>query len=251
MTLIRQLVDVLAAPLVIALLLALAGFAARLAGRRRLGWSLLTCAAVLAYLFSTSLVGRALLHPLETKYPPLAEMQPPPVAYVVVLGSGYEPRDGIPVTAALDEDGVVRVVEAVRLARLLPQSRLVVSGGAVPGHVPTALGYARLAQALGIPAQSIVVSDRAVNTRGEARDIENLLGRSPFLLVTSAYHMPRAMLLMRQAGAKAIAAPTEQRSLGPGRVTLRDFLPGSGGLKDSERALHEYVGLAADASGLE
>jgi uncharacterized SAM-binding protein YcdF (DUF218 family) len=60
--------------------------------------------------------------------------------------------------------------------------------------------------------------------------------------------MPRAMLLMRQYGANPIAAPTGQRAFGSIRVSWRDFVPGSGGLGDSERALHEYAGLAADAS---
>jgi uncharacterized SAM-binding protein YcdF (DUF218 family) len=168
----------------------------------------------------------------------------------VVLGSGYLPHDGIPVTAALDDDALVRVVEAVRLARVLKGSRLVVSGGAAPGHIPGAQGYAQLALAMGISPESLIVSDQPLDTRAEARAVRRLLGGSPFLLVTSAYHMPRAMLMMRQAGTNPIAAPTGQRAFGASRISWRSFVPGSNGLRDCERALHEYVGFAAIASGL-
>jgi uncharacterized SAM-binding protein YcdF (DUF218 family) len=240
----------LTAPLVIVLFMALVALALHVAGRSRVTRILLICAAILAYLSSISFVGQALLHPLEAAFPPLGDV-PPTVGYVVVLGSGYAPHDGIPVTAALDEDGLVRAVEAVRLARALRGSLLVVSGGGSRGHLPAAQGYAQLARALGVPEESIIMRASPLDTKAEAREVGKLLGNSPFLLVTSAYHMPRAMLMMRRAGANPIAAPTGQRAFGAAGVTLRAFLPGSGGLRDTERAIHEYLGLAAIAGGLD
>src|SRR5437016_9603084 len=106
---------------------------------------LLTLAAVIAYLGAIVPVGDALLSPLEHKYSPVREnVALPAVDYVVVLGSGYAPHDGIPITAALDEDGLVRIVEGVRLVRRLGSARLVVSGGARTGRAPPAQGYAGL-----------------------------------------------------------------------------------------------------------
>jgi uncharacterized SAM-binding protein YcdF (DUF218 family) len=250
--LLKAVAAVLASPLLLALLVTLAAVGLRLAGRIRVSRLLLIGAACLAYLASIPLVGQALLRPLETRYPPIAG-DPPVVGYVVVLGSGYAPHDGVPVTAALDEDGLVRGVEAVRLARALPGSRLLVSGGGASGadERPTAQGYARLARAMGIAQEAIILSDRPLDTEAEAREVRQLLGSSPFLLVTSAYHMPRAMLLMRQAGAHPIAAPTGQHAYGRVRIEWRAFLPGASGLHDTERALHEYLGLAAIAIGLD
>jgi uncharacterized SAM-binding protein YcdF (DUF218 family) len=250
MILIKEAAALMTAPLVIVLLMAIAALVCRLARRGRASGVLLTCAAALLYLSSISLVGQALLRPLEARFPPLTGEQPPAVGYVVVLGSGYAPHDGIPVTAAVDEDGLVRVVEAVRLIRSLRGARLVVSGGPSPGHVPVAQGYAQLARGLGVAEQSIIMSDKPLNTRAEAGEVRRLLGSSPFLLVTSAYHMPRAMLLMRQTGANPIAAPTGQRAFGATPVTWRSFLPTSGGLGETERALHEYLGLATVVGGL-
>jgi uncharacterized SAM-binding protein YcdF (DUF218 family) len=249
---VKHAVEALTAPLVLATLLVLAALGCRLAGRRRGPTLLLTSAVILVYLSSIPLVGRALLRPLESRFAPLEENHTPAVGYVVVLGSSYRPHDGIPASAALDEDGLQRAVEAVALVRALPGARLVASGGASsPESPPVAKGYARVARALGVPEQSIVLSDQPLDTRGEARAVGKMLANTPFLLVTSAYQMPRAMLLMRRAGADPIAAPTGQRAFGTVPVSWRDFLPGSRGLRDTERALHEYAGLAAIAAGLD
>ena len=76
------------------------------------------------------------------------------------------------------------------------------------------------------------------------------LGGAPFVLVTSAYHMPRAVRLMQRAGQHPIPAPTGQRV---GAFPWRGFhrwLPTSAGLRDTELALHEYLGLAALTLGI-
>jgi uncharacterized SAM-binding protein YcdF (DUF218 family) len=251
MLLMKGIADVLAGPLVIVLLIAIAAAVCRLAGRSRASGILLVGAAVLTYAASIPLVGQALLRPLESRFPPLNPDGLPSVDYIVILGSGYAPHDGISVTAALDREGLMRAVEAVRLARLLPGARLVVSGGPFPEYPPVAQGYAELARALGVAEQSLILSDRPRDTRTESDEVRRLLGSTPFLLVTSAYHMPRAMLLMRRAGAQPIAAPTGQRAFGAIRISWRSFLPGAGGLGDTERALHEYAGLAAISTGLD
>jgi uncharacterized SAM-binding protein YcdF (DUF218 family) len=170
------------------------------------------------------------------------------VSYVVVLGSSYAPHDGVPLTAALDADGLARVVEAVRLARHLQEARLLVSGGAPPGQSAPALGYAELARQLGIGERSLLVLDTALDTATEARAIAALVGTAPFILVTSAYHMPRAVLELRRAGAEPIAAPTGQLVGGSNSSDLRAWLPNSSALRKVERALHEYIGLAALAA---
>jgi uncharacterized SAM-binding protein YcdF (DUF218 family) len=249
-TVMKGAIAVLTAPLSLALWIALAGGITWRRGRRRAASALLLGSAVLAYAFSTPLVGRALLWPLESSYPPLGA-PPPQLSYVVVLGSGYMPRGGVPVTAALDAEGLVRIVEGVCLLRQLPQARLIVSGGARPGVPTVAAGYARLAQALGVAPEALWLADQARDTRGEMRDIVQRVGRAPFLLVTSASHMPRAMLLARRAGGLPVAAPTGQRVPGGPGFTWLQLVPSAAGLGDSETALHEYLGLAAIYVGLQ
>ena len=86
----------------------------------------------------------------------------------------------------------------------------------------------------------------SLDTSEEALHVARLMGSTPFLLVTSAYHMRRAMKLMQRAGAQPIAAPTgylaRNRRLGWDMV-----VPSSNALRRTERALHEYQGLLAIA----
>lgn len=237
----RGLAAPLGNPLLLAIILAALGLWLSRVRARRAGAWLVAAAAGLAYLSSTALVGNALIAPLERQYPPFDPTQVAAVRDIVVLGSGYEPRGRIPVTGAIDADGLTRAVEGVRLARLRPGSRLLLSGGAPPGFTPSALGYAQLADDLGVQRSALVVLDRAQDTEQEAREVAAVLGNAPFILVTSAYHMPRAMQLMRRAGANPVPAPTGQLS----RAERFGVLPGARGLRRTEAALHEYLGLAA------
>jgi uncharacterized SAM-binding protein YcdF (DUF218 family) len=235
----------LISPLAAALLLGAIAVVCRLSRRPGLARILLIVAAAVVYVGSISIVGDALLGPLEHRYPPLRRDLPlPAAAYVVVLGSGYAPHDGVPVSAALDADGLGRVVEAVILVRRLADARLVVSGGAPAGQSAPAVGYAEIARELGISETSLVVLDRALDTREEARAIAALVGNAPFILVTSAYHTPRAMQELRLAGVRPIPAPTGQLVGGANSLNWRAWLPNSSGLRKVERALHEYIGLA-------
>jgi uncharacterized SAM-binding protein YcdF (DUF218 family) len=247
---IKHLIGALLSPVEVTLLLLALALIFHLARRRSIARSLLVCAAVFGYLSSTALVGDELLSPLEGEYPPLRQdFSLPAVGYVVVLGSGYTPHDNVPITAALDPDGLARVVEGVRLMRRLQSARLIVSGGAPPGLKPSAIGYAELARGLGVSEELLTVSRDSLDTSAEALAVAKLLGKAPFLLITSAYHMPRAMKLMRRAGASPIPAPTAQRT-GIG-FRWHDLLPSAGGLASTERAIHEYLGLAALAMSLQ
>jgi len=249
----KQIVDVFIAPLTAALLLALAAGVMLLRKRARAATYLVSCGALLVYLGSIPIVGNALLIPLENQYPAVPDDGPvPPAAFVVVLGSSYWPRSGVPVTAALDREALVRIVEGIRLFRKLPGATLIVSGGGIPGSsAPTALGYAELAAELGVDRAALIVLDTPLDTTAEARAVAERTGQAPFLLVTGAYHMPRAMRRMEAAGARATAAPTGHLASAGLGLSWRDFLPTSAGMQRTERAVHEYVGLLAMTLGID
>jgi uncharacterized SAM-binding protein YcdF (DUF218 family) len=250
MSYLKECITALTAPLMLALLLAVVAGVVAWRGRKPVALGLLVAALIVAFVTSEGVVGDWLLDSLEARYPPLLDQSALQARWIVVLGSSYTPRDGIPVTAALDQDSLVRIVEGVRLARLNPAAKLLVSGGAADGKPRPAQGYAELAHDLGIDQDSLVVSDQALDTNEEARDVVKLLGGEPFLLVTSAYHMPRAMQLMRRAGARPIAAPTGQLVNAGQGFRWRALLPSSAGLGKSERAVHEYLGFLAMTIGV-
>lgn len=247
---VKQLVGMIATPLLLALLIAMLATLLRLLNRSRASKGLFVMAVAVAYLGATGLVANALLLPLERQYPPLDTNIAPP-RHIVVLGSYYAPRDGLPVTAALGSDGLARITEGVRLARIFPEAQLIVSGGTVSGYAPSAQGYSRLARELGVAPDRIKVIDTPRDTKEEAAAIAALLGSTPFLLVTSAAHMPRAMRYMLSAGARPLAAPTAHRVDATQGWDWRSLLPFASALRNSEAALHEYVGLLAIQTGLQ
>jgi len=248
---IKELLEILMLPITFASALVAIGVICRLLGRKRTAAWLLGLAAAIAYFGSTGIVGDALLRPLENRYPPLILGQSPAlVSYVVVLGTGYVPRDDIPVTAAIAEDGLVRIVEGVRIFRQLRAAHLLVSGGARAGQTPSALGYAILARDLGVAPDSLIVLDRPLDTDEEAHAIASLIGHAPFVLVTSAYHMPRAMRLLLGLNLHPIPAPTGQMSGLSSSGDWRRYVPNSAELRKTERALHEYLGSVALAAGI-
>ena len=110
----KNFVHIWLSPLMIGFALAAVAALLRICRLKRASLALAALAASVVYLGSTALVGDALVRPLESAYPPLhADQAIIGVHFVAVLGSGYAPSDDIPVTAALDEDGLVRLIEGV------------------------------------------------------------------------------------------------------------------------------------------
>jgi uncharacterized SAM-binding protein YcdF (DUF218 family) len=248
----KQLVGTLAMPLVFAMSLTIVGIAFRALRWPRTSRWLWILAAAIAWLSALPITGDALLLPLESRYAPLdVERWKGSATHVVVLGSSYAPRGNVPVTAALDDEALARGTEAIALFRRLHANRLIVSGGAIPAWRASARGYAVLARALGVGAESLIVLDRPLDTGDEAREVQAILGATPFVLVTSAYHMPRAVLLMKRAGAHPIPAPAAQRVWAGPMRSVHGFLPSARGLRKTELALHEYIGLLATRLGLD
>jgi len=181
----------------------------------RAGWTCVTVATVLLILFCNKVVSGLLVRPLETMYPPIPELsadQPLPSAlaacrYVVVLGSGHADVPDQAATTKLSEAGLARIVEGVRLARLLPAADLIVSGPAVHGNSTHASVLARAAADLGIDPARIQQIDTARDTEDESRAVRALVGDAPVALVTSAAHMPRAAALFQRAGVRALPCP--------------------------------------------
>lgn len=236
---IKKIIGALLGPLVIAFMLLALAVCLRAWGRRRAALWAAATACLIAYLGAAPFFGATLLGTLERQYPPMAV--PPDVEYIAVLGSDYSPGKSIAITGALDADGLARIVEGIRLSKASNNARLIVSGGAPEGG-RSAHGYARLARELGVPQSSLIVIDEPLDTAAEARAVANILKTTPFVLVTSAYHMPRAMRLMKAAGTQPIAASAGQRVKDVG-WRWQTLLPSSGGLRMTELALHEYAGL--------
>ncbi|HEX7072106.1 MAG TPA: ElyC/SanA/YdcF family protein [Rhodothermales bacterium] len=240
----KKIAGLLAQPLSIVLLLLVVGLVLLWRpAHQRWGRRLILAGTALLFLVSLKVLPYAIGRELESRFPPYQAESSPVPEYVVVLGGGIREDAAMPLSSRLSQSALARVVEATRIAKLHPEARLVVSGGYVFTSVSEADVAAEVAQMLGIDSTRIVREDRSRDTRDQARLIRDIVGNRPFVLVTSAIHMPRSMALFEKQGLHPIPAPTgyffdADFSDGP-----RSFLPTAEHLRALEVVLHEIYGM--------
>jgi uncharacterized SAM-binding protein YcdF (DUF218 family) len=197
----------------------------------------------LLYLFSFAPFGYLILRPLESRYAPVSSSTlNKDVRWIVVLGGGSREDKALTPEDRLGDASLKRLLEGVRLSRLLPKSRLVLSGGDYQGISPDAVIMRQVALDQGVARDRIILESASVDTIDQAKFLRDRLGQAPFYLVTSAGHMPRAMRMFIRSGTQPLAAPTDFRAVwAPFQVT--DFFPQAGVLANTERAFYEYLGL--------
>jgi uncharacterized SAM-binding protein YcdF (DUF218 family) len=238
-------------PLPFCLVLLIAGWLlARSARRARLGRGLMAAGILLLLLLSNKAVGTWLLRPLEAQYPPVPELAagaPAPAMlqgcrYVLVLGGGHA---DVPELAAMDQlsdSARARIMEGVRILRALPDAQLVVSGHGTGDHPSHAAVLAQAAVSLGVDPARILRLDTPKDTEEEARDAAPVIGEARFALVTSAWHMPRAMALMRHAGLHPVACPADFQAKRNPEFRLMDCTWDTEALGRSTMTVYERLG---------
>ena len=194
---------------------------------------------------SLPLLSDALVGSLEQSAERLTPDDVPASDAAVVLGGmlvDVRGKHGI-VTEWADPDRFWGGLELLRAGRA---PRLVFMGGRMPWSAgPQTEGEAlrRAAIAEGVPAAAISVTDEVRNTADEARAVARVLPANArhITLVTSAYHMPRAARLFRQAGFEVTEYPVDFQ-VGIARRTLLDVLPSADAFDNSSWALRELLG---------
>jgi uncharacterized SAM-binding protein YcdF (DUF218 family) len=235
-----------AAPSALLILGALIGaaFSARRSGQLLA----LGCLAILLVLGAAP-AGALLIAPLENRFPAPPADAPPPYG-VIVLGGAIDDDISLARGHTTFDEGAERLTQAVVLARRFPSTRIVYTGGSnsLRGRPSSEAEQARnLMVALGVDAQRITLETRSRNTDENARFTAEIVHPQPdqsWLIVTSAYHIPRAMGLFRKAGFNAIAVPVDYRTLG-GPADWRPNVNLPHGLVLFDLAVHEWVGLVA------
>jgi uncharacterized SAM-binding protein YcdF (DUF218 family) len=88
----------------------------------------------------------------------------------------------------------------------------------------------------------LLLIEDARDTADESACLRDLLGEAPFALVTSAWHMPRAMALCTAQGLHALPCPTDYMAGSPPRHHLGDYFWDTASLDRTTKAVHEYIG---------
>jgi uncharacterized SAM-binding protein YcdF (DUF218 family) len=244
-----KLVGFVIQPLNLIALFLLIGLIASLFRLRRLALLFPALALFILVVSAWTSTGSVLLEPLEDRFARPA-VPPEKIRGVIVLGGFFEGGINLVRHGYELNDSGDRIVEAAILARRYPDAEIVVTGGngslmlAGEGDAVTA---PRLLEALGVPAGRLRLETRSRNTYENAVFTKKLIQPKPgekWLLVTSAFHMPRSMALFRKAGFDVVAWPTDYRTAGDERLSLaRDNAIDC--LQNTTLAIREWVGLAA------
>lgn len=169
----------------------------------------------------------------------------------IILLGGFEDgwistgRGGLGLNEAAE-----RVTEGMRLAHRHPEAKVVFTGG-VGGlfarNVEASSSVAAFLTDAGIAKDRLVLEDKSRNTYENAiytRDLVKPAAGERWYLVTSAYHMPRAIGLFRKAGFDVIAYPVDYRTRGPEDL-VRFFERIPQGLMRLDLGVNEWLGLIA------
>jgi uncharacterized SAM-binding protein YcdF (DUF218 family) len=183
--------------------------------------------------------------PLEDRFPAYVD-DGGPIAGVIVLGGASDAPESLRRGQLLVNDAGDRLIALGDLARRLPAARLVFSGG--PGSLgdpnSESTGVQRFEGTLGIEAGRVAFEGASRNTRENAVFTAAMVppkAGERWLLVTSAFHMPRAMGCFRAVGYDVVAYPVDYRDTGPSAAVRLT----SDSLALLDLVAKEWVGLVA------
>jgi uncharacterized SAM-binding protein YcdF (DUF218 family) len=216
---------------------------------RRTGRAILGAGLVLLLLVGYSPLGNWLLLPLSERFPAWTEAGRAPDG-IIVLGGAIDSDISAARHAVELDASAERVVAMLELARRFPNAKIVYSGGSgnlIQNSAAEAPVAARLLETFGVAPDRIVLEDKSRTTAENATFVRKLIAPKPgelWLLVTSAWHMPRSIGAFRAAGLDVTAYPVDWRTRGWGDAEL-PFNSLSGGLQRTDVAVHEWAGLIA------
>jgi uncharacterized SAM-binding protein YcdF (DUF218 family) len=215
----------------------------------RAGRRLMATALVLLAICAFSPLANLLLYPLEQRFPKWDSAHGEPDGIIVLGGSidaDLSSAHGVPViTAAAD-----RIIGGATLAHRYPNARLVYTGGSgnlLSNDAKEADYATALFQGLGIPKSRLIMERQSRNTKENAEFTKQLVKPKQgerWLLVTSAYHMPRSIGLFRAAGFAVEAYPVDWK-IGTREDLFRYYVTGNDGLQLVDTAAREWLGLIA------
>lgn len=216
---------------------------------RKGGWRLAFAAILATLILGLLPIADLLIRPLEQRFP-IFQDDGQPVSGIILLGGAVEGAPSAAWGQIIANESAERLLETIRLAIRYPQARLLISGGG--GKVfgedeAEAPIIAHYFESLGIDSKRFLIEDRSRTTYENAVFSRNLVHPAPgerWLLVTSAWHMPRAVGVFRKAGFAIVPCPVDFRTSGPAG-SLEPFASVSDGLRRLDVGLKEWVGLIA------
>ena len=232
-------------PFSLALLLLLLGIGFVLFGRRWKGL-LVVFISFVVLVVAGSPVSKSLYANHERSFPVTPVGSSPQGDAIVVLGGDVAIPNSPRVTSQLNGN---RLIHAYRLYRAGKAPVILISGGNVfpqEGLDPEAFYSRRLLEEFGVPSDAILLESDSRNTHENAvrtRKILGAIGIDQILLVTSGFHMKRAVLTFEKSGFDVIPSPSGISVVDYAQPRLLDWWPSLGNLKRAQILIHEKIGL--------
>lgn len=215
-----------------------------------LGRKLVIASIALLAICGFSPLGNWLLYPLESRFPPWDAARGAPDG-IVVLGGAIDPDLSAAHGAAAFGGSAGRIIAAATLAHRYPNARILYSGGnanLVSDDASREADYAvAVFESLGISKDRLMLDRRSRNTFENAEFSKAIAvpkNGERWLLVTSAYHMPRSVGIFRKVGFAVEPFPTDWRLAGAADL-LKFSIFSVEGLEHTDLAIREWMGLVA------
>jgi uncharacterized SAM-binding protein YcdF (DUF218 family) len=229
------------------LMLAALGCLLLILGFQRIGRAITIFSVSLMLIIGFSPLAYWLLLPLEMRFP-VPDLQNKKIDGVIVLGGAVQERQTAAHGHLATNDAGERIFAMADLARRFPDAKIIYSGG--PGYYTSApRAEAVIVQehlaSLGLAKDRILIEAESLNTYENAVLSKKLFApqaNETWLLVTSAWHMPRSVGIFRQVGWEVVPYPVDFRAAG-WQDFMRRFSTVSDGFQRAEFAVHEYIGL--------
>lgn len=237
----------LAVPSNFLIFLAVLGLAFVAAGTRRLGIACVVLAVAGQIAAGLTPLPNHIVSPLEERFPPFVP-DGRPVDGIILLGGAEVDDVALSRHMPAVNDAGERVIVFAALARQYPEASLVFTGAAQAFGESGATEVAAVGSALrdvGVDLQRVRFETHARNTAENASFTKAMVKPAPgsrWLLVTSAFHMPRAMGCFRAVDFPVVATPVDYRTIGPDALN-GGFARASQGQDLTDVGAKEWVGL--------
>ena len=239
MIFINKILPIIVSPLGLIIILLLFGIF------RKKMWPLLI-ALILLIILSLPIVSRQLIKFLEQGYTLISPNNVDTADTVIVLSGMIRTIKQNNEIYYEFSDAVDRVFAGIELLKLNKTQKIILTRGKLPWSLgmPEGEFLAQFVKSQGINKNQVILTEVVQNTNDEAIAVSKILPKnSKIILVTSAFHMPRAKTVFENQNLKVIPYAVDFR-LGEKKMDVLDFLPQANAFKDSSFYFREIIGRA-------
>jgi len=219
----KKIISFFLEPFVIGFLLALIAFLFLLFNSYKKAKIFLALSLCTFFLISSSFFSNILINPLEQKYQKIENIDLEEINYILLLGGDFSARAYEVIKLYQKKDGIKIITSGYKGNELITQAQFAKN---------------ELIK-LGVLEKDIIMQESPKDTEEEAIEIKKIVGENKFILVTTATHMPRAMLIFEKYNLNAIPSPT---AFGVEDLKSDNYLTVNEILK-TQRSIHEYIGI--------